>query len=480
MWRGSVRAALALGALLGLHGCVRTSVPQLPTALGPGEGLLVARLYVPGLDALDNAQIDVDGSLRSSAMRDGYVAIPLAEGAHTLKQLRVEGHVLGAAPVEREAPVRLARGGGAPIHVYGPGTTRRIEWTTLSIERSFEITPGRITNLGLMVYLPVVDPPGTVSARQNGSRQFKVFAVDNGAETRAFLETNYPALTASLPTRELVLAPARYLAPDKLPDLRRAIAYHESRGPHVVASRTTAVVYGRAGTLVALRRDAPAEPGAGVEILDPGTLADVLGGVVSGERFTFVTSDGKVLTWEGGAVAQAPLPTRAQPVGIWRLGATGLLVVDNRMRLYASREPGAPWQEYTGYSIDAPRNDIQVAPDGEGAYISLGDRDAPRSVSYLRAGASAPSRLAPPLPEQSGSGPYSMVARGTGLYVLYGASQPFLQWRRSDGQWRVRKLPAASCKPMVIGDDGRDLRVECSGQIYRSTDAGATWSSPTT
>ena len=477
MSRGILRTIVAGALLVAAQGCVKSSIPELPKALDPEEGLLVARLYVPGLSALENASIDVDGSLRASAMSDGYIAIPLRAGEHTLVKVRAAGHLLGQV-VEREAAVRPARGAAAPSYIYIPGSTTQVHYTTLSIDRKFRVEPGRITNLGLLVYLPVVDKGDTKRAATSESRQFNVVVVDNGAETRAFLETNYPELVASLRSRDLVLAPGKYLAADKLPELRRAIAFHESRGPHVVASEATAVVYGKAGTLVALNKGKADGAQTSVQILDPGTLADVLGGVRSGDRFTFVTSDGQVLTWEGGAVGRAALPSRSQPVGIWAVGARGLVVVDNRMRIFTSKEPGASWEEFVGRIIDTPRNDIAVASDGEGAYISLGTKDAPRGLSYLRAGAAAPASIPPPLPELGGSGPFSMVARRAGLFVLYG-SESFLFLRKADQRWIAQKKPVAEgCKSMRIDDEGKEIVVECGGAAYRSADSGATWVKP--
>jgi hypothetical protein len=430
------------------------------------------------MQGVENASIDLDGSLHASAMRDGYIAIPLPAGDHTLRKLRAEGHLLRGRVVEQEAPFRLARGGAAPTYVYVPGTSRTIQYTTLSVDRSFRIEPGRITNLGLLVYLPVADPPGTSRATTGESRRFNTVAVDNSAETAAFLETNYPALHGSLQNRALVLAPAKYLAPEKLRDLRRAIAFHESRGPHVVGSDTTAVVYGRAGTLVALSKGKTDSAPPTVQVLETNTLADVVGGVRSGERYTFVTSDGKVLSWEGGAVGQAPLPSRTQPVGIYAVGARGLMVIDNRMRIFSAREPGAPWLEYAAAMSSTPRNDVSVASDAEGAYICVGNRDLPRSLSYLRAGASAPDGIPPPLPELGGEGPFRMVARRSGLFVLYDA-QAFLFLRKADLRWSVRKKPAAEgCKSMRIDDEGTELVVECGGATYRSPDGGVSWIRP--
>lgn len=79
-------------------------------------------------------------------------------------------------------------------------------------------------------------------------------------ETRTFLETNYPELMGSIANHEPLRAPGKYLDPAKLPELRRAIAFHESKGPRIVSSPTRAVVYGKAGTLVGIMQPGSAKP----------------------------------------------------------------------------------------------------------------------------------------------------------------------------------------------------------------------------
>ena len=79
-----VITALVVAAL----GCAtKRAIPDLPSALEPDEGLLVARLYVLGMQGIENASIEIDGTLKSSAMRDGYIAIPLPAGEHKLSRL---------------------------------------------------------------------------------------------------------------------------------------------------------------------------------------------------------------------------------------------------------------------------------------------------------------------------------------------------------------------------------------------------------
>jgi hypothetical protein len=50
-------------------------VPLFRLALGENQGLLVARLYVPGTLAWESARVNIDGRLYSASVRDGYIGI---------------------------------------------------------------------------------------------------------------------------------------------------------------------------------------------------------------------------------------------------------------------------------------------------------------------------------------------------------------------------------------------------------------------
>lgn len=470
-FQGAVAAALLFGAVLG---CAPRAIPKLPDSLEPGEGLLVARLYVLGLRAIENASIYIDGVYHPSAMVDGYIAIPLRPGEHKLSKVEAAGHLVSSRAIDQQSPYG-GEGRAVPAGYY----TQIIRYTTLTIDRSFRIERGKVTNLGLIVYMPVGDAPGAARAANNDSRSYNTATLDNGAEARFFLETNYPELMATLRSRDLFIrAPGNYLEADKLPKLRRAIAYHEQFGSNVLTSPDASVVYGRAGTIVVLTKNDKGGESPAVEILDTGTLADILGAVRHGERYSFVTSDAALLTWERGALTREPLPQRVHPVGLYAVGARGLMVIDNRMRILTARESGAPWMEYEGVMTRTPRRDLVVASDDHGAFIAVGAWDLPTAMYYIAEGEVAPKIVQAPAPALAGlaapEGGYLMMARPTGLFMLY-PSPMFLFRSNSLKRWAIRSWPQKDCKPNPPEADGLVMVVECGGTTYRSTDSGATW-----
>jgi hypothetical protein len=472
--------AILLGAC-----ATRQSLPELPTTLGT-NGLLVARLYVLGLRSIENASIYIDGKLISSSMRDGYIAVPLEPGEHRLSQIRAAGQLISSNTYKDDSPMRMVKGGGgggyrAPTYIYVPGSTHVVHYTTLAVDRTFTIEAGKITNLGLMVYLPVEDDPSRKKASTNASREFRVLALDNSAEINTFLETNYPELVTSIKDRNIILAPAKYLEPKNLPFLRRAIAYHESRGPNVIASANKTLIYGRAGTIVSLGKQTPETPGSNIEVLETGTLADVIGGVRNGEQFTFLTSDAKLIEWDGSKVTQTPLPYKVQPVRMDTFGDDGLIIVDNHLRILTTPGLGQKWTNNESMMYKTPSNDFRITSSSSGSYIASGSRGVPNFIYYVKAGTSAPVSIAPPV-NNIGISTIDfnrMLARDAGLFIIYNKADFFFRPQAS-GRWESYSKPAGTCKPMKIDDDGYNLTVECDGVTYKSSNSGAKWDKPGT
>src|SRR5437868_3292482 len=103
-----------------LQGCATDKgIPAL-WDVQEGQGLLVARIYVPDMRRMDNASVDIDGRLHPGSMSDGYIAIALEAGEHKFNKLRVEGQLLGANVIDTASPYRLTKGGGAPSFIYIP------------------------------------------------------------------------------------------------------------------------------------------------------------------------------------------------------------------------------------------------------------------------------------------------------------------------------------------------------------------------
>lgn len=207
----------------------------------------------------------------------------------------------------------------------------------------------------------------------------------------------------------------------------------------------------------------------------------MVGGVRHGEHFTFVTADARLLTWDGGQLAQAPLPVKLQPIGLWRVGAKGLLVVDNRRRLLISQGAGEPWIDHQAAMVRTPRLDVSVASEAGGAYLALGGKGLPSDLLYLREGAAAPEPVPGPraIRTTRPRGPSSCSLRPSGLFVLY-ASPTFLFRSRASGRWSRHTLPEKNCLPMQVDDQGEEVTVECGKVTYRSGNAGATWRGPET
>src|SRR5712692_4798404 len=150
-----LRRLLATAVLLWfivLQGCVTTSsIPELPSSLGE-DGLLVARLYVPGSAAWQNGSINIDGKLYGANLRDGYIAIALRPGDHNFVQLRVEGLHLSSYQSQESDIQKVAGRVGvyrAPTYYYTPGSSYTVYYTTLAVNRRFTIEAGKLTNLGL-------------------------------------------------------------------------------------------------------------------------------------------------------------------------------------------------------------------------------------------------------------------------------------------------------------------------------------------
>ena len=464
---------LVLGLCTAFQGCSTPSViPELPRTLAD-KGLLVARLYVPGSSLWDNAQINIDGKLSGANLRDGYVAIALPPGEHRFVQLRVEGQQLTRYDPADQSFLK-AKGGGSYHYYYIPGGSTIIHFTTLSVNRTFTIEAGKITNLGLLVYLSADDPTkqhATVDQR----KEYYTIPVDNNAEISTYLETNYPDLMATLQERAPRLASGGppYLAPAKLPDLRRAIATLESRAGKLITTGTVAVAYGDAGTLVSIKMGTDRKPV--IDVLDTGTLANIVDARSSGERLLFLTSNARILALEQGKLAQISVPERIQPLRMAAPNASDLIIVDNRMRILTSRDLGRTWTKYEGAMLERPRNDIGLAQDDDGAYVSLGSTGVPTSILYVQAGATAPRQI--PAPQQQGVPGHSrnvLVARKAGLFIISGEHDFY--FRASGSQrWDVYSKPGAKCKPMGIDVTGIDLTIECDGVTHESNNSGKTW-----
>ncbi|MFL6624192.1 MAG: hypothetical protein ACJ8J7_06215 [Sulfurifustaceae bacterium] len=464
---------------LGLtSGCVTNqSIPDLPATLGD-QGLMVARLYVPGTLAWENARINIDGKLYPASLREGYVAVALDAGEHDFVQLRVEGQQLSRYEPD-DAALRKVRGGGgggyrAPVYV--PGSSYTVYFTTLTVNRHFKVEAGKIVNLGLIVYVPAREDANQKNATTGKGKQFYTVTLDNNVEMSSYLRTNYPTLMASLKDSSITMAPATYLEANRLPDLRRLIASHEITKGRLVASSGLTAAYGDAGTIVVFKSGGK-DGKLSADVLDTGTLTNIVDAQPDGDRLVFLAADGKVYTFEQGKLSKTaiPFPLHAVRLGVMRSHA--LAVVDNRLRIAMSSDGGTSWTKYEGSMVEKPRSDMGVASDGEGVYVYAGNRGLPSSILYLRPNDAKAQVIPGPvqnaaIPSTSFSYP---VARESGIFLIYKERDFYFRSRTPGEGWSVRSKPGNGCRPIVFDTTGRKLKVECDGASYESDNGGSTW-----
>jgi len=453
------------------QGCVTaSSVPELPESLGE-NGLLVGKVYMPGSFRWGNSQVTINGRIHNASLRDGYLALSLAPGEYTLQNLRTEGwnekvsHNTVASPF---VPVRGSSGGyRAPVYVPGTTSYRTVYYTTLPINQKFKIEAGKITSVGMYVFL--TDP--------KDPKKFITVQLDNTREMRHYLDTNYPTLMNGMKEKNITLASGKYVEAAKLPTVRQMIAAKEIGAGHLVPGRNATITYGNAGTIVVLRPDrSKKDASPKVEILDTGTLADINDVQFQGERLNFLTADGQILMFDNNTLNRQTIPYRVQPLRFRYFGQHGIVVVDNRRRLLLSNNDGQNWSQYEGMMLEKPSNLTEITSTHDGAYLYSND-GVPKSINYY--GYNQPAHVVIPPPSERGSiSAYArgrLVATDAGLFIDYTGANEFHFKPTGKNDWQLRSTPALKCDRIAYEAAGRVLNVRCENIAYRSDDGGQNW-----
>jgi hypothetical protein len=441
---------------------------------------------VPGSAAWQNASINIDGKLHGANLRDGYIAIALRPGDHNFVQLRVEGLHLSSYQSQESDIQKVARGVGVyrpPTYYYSPGSSYTVYYTTLAVNRRFTIEAGKITNLGLTVYLAVPEDPDKKGAEDpikkgataGKTKRYNTAILDNSAEMSRYLEVNYPNLMASVKDRTMKLALGNYLDAKKLPELRRFIASHEVKGRKFIKTSTLSAVYGDAGTVVTFKPGADGKI-TNLQVLDTGTFADIVDARTDGERFIFLTAEAKLLVLDQGKLTQVKVPFPVHPSRLASFGNGGVAIVDNRMRILTSRDLGNNWTNYDGAMIEKPRSDIGLVSYGQGAYVYLGNRGVPSAILYLSPNEPTPRAINPPEYRGgvSNTSYNTVIVREAGLFIVYNDREFF--FRSHAGQkWGLHSKPGSKCKAMEFDATGLNLKIECEGTKYESGNSGLIW-----
>lgn len=461
---------VAASLLLIASGCVtRSSVPELPEKLVMGDGLLVARMYMPGAAGWSNAEIRINGRMYRASLRDGFLAMSLPAGEHTLDSLRVLADLVSYRQSEQEKnPLVPVRGvgvvrGGAPVYIPSySGSSTVIHYKILPIERKFKIEPGKVTSLGLMVF--VTD--------NKDKNKFYTLNFDNSTDVKHYLEANYPVLMQSLSDRAINLALGNYGNSDRLLAARRAIAIQEAASGKFIPSDGDSVIgYGDAGTLAWIKGLAK-DKTLDIEVYETGTLSKIVDFEKDGDRTVFLTADAKLLSLDKNKrLTRTQLPNQWHTVSLKVLPKGDLIVTDNRMRLLTSTDKGNTWKTYDAAVQKTPTNSYDFTVTDSGYYVYARDGSAP-VILHRRYGQTDYRVISAP----SGAGG-TLTENQAGLFLTsFGRDFHFLPAGRQE--WQLRSKPTGSCKAITFEAEGRMLKTQCQDGMYESTDAGATWKKP--
>jgi hypothetical protein len=461
----------ALLVTLLLQACApRSSIPDLPEQIVNEDGILVARAYMPGNRIWKNAQVSIDGYLRDASLRDGYLAITLPPGSHKLNHLRISGWQTSRSEFEGDG-IRLVRGGGGyrpPVYTYTPGSTTY--YTTLPINRSFTIESGKITNLGMLVFL--------VDSKDSEKKQFFTVTTDNSADMKRFLAANYPKLMASVGAQNVRLDAPKLLEAEKLPELRKVICARESLAGRVIPVGRDMVSFGGLGALT-LFKAGPDGKLASADVLDTGTLADMVDARLDGNRVFLMSADATLFVLENGKLQRTPLPYNRHMVKLYRFGATGLAVIDNRFRISTSSDLGRSWTDYSGAQLEIPSSDIGVFGGKTGFYVWSPSQGVPTALVFRPYDSAAYRKYELPSRGDIYAENFSrLVERPDGLYLVYAGSRSFHVLPDGKPLWLKNEKPDSSCRELMFDDAQNVIRTKCDSGTFESRDAGVSWRIP--
>lgn len=421
---------------LTLNACAVT--PQrghasLPDRLAD-QGVVIAEVH-----GFEGQEVNINGR-RYAYLHNRHLVLPLSPGKYTLTSIS---------------------------NTINDG--RYINTNSLPLNREFEIKAGKVTNLGLILF--VFDP--------KDKKKFFTMVLDNTPAAQRYLRASHPALAANLDAGDFVLAPGKYLPADKLPMVRKVVA--SSRGMWSRAMEpgiSPTVVAGPAGLVGEyVMKDGKA---VDLKILETDTLAHAVNVSRLGDRHFIAMSDGRLFLLAKGRLETVNPPTGAAPLVKARLAPGGLVVIDERMTAFWSRDNGRQWHTYAAAQLPPEESTgaIGIETDDAGFFFYTKKTKAPR-VLYTDAASIAFASL--PLPPEV-TGIEKVVSKKAGVFVEQSENSLFkddvLYFKAKDSStWEPRKGPGSFCVFRFEDEVGTRLRSSCgiSQKPHGSTDGGKTW-----
>lgn len=451
-----LKIAVPLSFLSILNGCVGIPSyrPDLPDDIGD-KGLVVGQ--VVGIGRLYGWSLYTDvviNNRKRGKVVNGFIAIPMSAGDYSLDSLYSET--------------------SAGSSYYGGVTVTRRKTATLPLKRTFTVQPKRVTNLGLLVLYP--DP----SDKQR--KKFLRMFVDNTQDMKYFLKSSYPLLAQKLNSDTITLAPGELMSGNVLKSLRKEIAAKAAAGSRGNATYVTGFV----GTLAEVRRNRSGRV-SGVRVIDVPTYSSIQSHTPNfvKNRFAFLTTTNRLFFVRNGKAVEKRPPPGLRAAKIYALGASDLVIIDDKLEIYTSTNNGNRWHAYLGL---ARKNkvDAKITAGANGYYIYTVKSP---SVLFSKYGKTDFSPVALP-PDAKTLGllhekPAGLFAEREITFYRETKKRPFYFRPAGKPSWESRSMPGTNCGHFAFLDrQGRKLGTTCGDRAvgfpgprdhYVSRDGGKTW-----
>lgn len=457
-----------LGAILlvAASGCYTpTYKPTLPESLG-NEGVMVGQItdvgalkgFVQGVTLSNGKEIKIT---------HGYFAENLAPGSYVVKELYTKTYEGANMNYIRRYPLNLP----------------------------FTIREKQVTNLGVVVLLPVSSTPE--------KQVFSVSRVDNSKDIPLFFRKFYPQLAASLALDQVTLAEGTFLDTAKLNMLRRHIVAesYDVKKLRGEAADGFQMVAGDLGTFARVRYDASKNKISDIDLQDVGTFVNLGSGNADPvwKRRVVMTEDQRLFSTENGRFMERTLPTdNLRSPSIYPVGDKGLVVADTECDVYVSLDNGASWTKHPEMKrdkCDGYGASYSAATGAKGYYIYLINHSyfmhmMPSHPAVLYYSPYGQQELHTVLLPSDVTGIQDVKEHADKLYVKSNRwhKKPVSEGGKNDltdayfvrglkgDSWKPLHLPTTGCGKLSFSDaEGNVLRVRCGNDEYESKNMGEDW-----
>ena len=319
--------------------------------------LITALLVVPVADA---KKVKLK-RLPDNLGKDGLVVMQIApsrwEGAEVKLSNGKKGEAHNGFFVQKLKPgtysVSTVKGlTGTTSNVLGTS----LVYTILTVNREFEIKPGKITHLGMLYMLA---EPGTKKADEK--REYLMLPFRNQGSEQAFLQEFHPGLAANVSSDDVIMAPGKYIN-DKAYTAREmlfklgykdAYALRQTDNEFMGMSTSGSVVITDSNYIVGdLGLVAIPTTDGKLEILSNESVDRMSQVKYSKQKPWFYSAGGNVYKLTNNKLAKVTsMPADFFPTSGAMLSDTSLVFSDRRFNFLISLDDGQTWQRTTDFSL---------------------------------------------------------------------------------------------------------------------------------